>query len=682
VLGVTSVSGGAVSLIPGAAAWGLYKSTDGGVSWMFLHNGTADPTLCDTVDEANAAGTPCSVRGVRRVALDPSDPDIVYAGSYARGVWRSPDSGATWTQIKASLNAANANTRPELAVTTLPNGSTRMYVYEGHTGAGGQYSRLFRSDDVATGVPVFTNLTSNDPANPGYGTYNLCTGQCWYDSFVYTPPGHPDIVYAGGSYAYGESFSNKRGVVLSTDAGVTSTDMTMDGTDIYHPNGLHPDQHALVTNPSNPYQFFEVNDGGVMRSSGEFADVSTWCDDPNRNLADPRLSRCKQLLSRVPTKLESLNRGLPTLQFQSLSVSPFNVNLLQGGTQDNGTWQSNGNPVKWENTMIGDGGQSGFDAANPAFRFHTFFNATPDVNFSDGDIADWNWIADQIYFGGEPQAFYVPIISDPVASRTMFVGLGHVWRTKTWGMGASSLSDFRARCNEWFGTFDNFCGDWEPLGAVGYVPAPFPSLPNPATYAATRLTTAGALYGADRSGGYVVAVERASTDSATLWAATQPGRVFISKNADADPASAVTFTRLDPLSAIDPNRFVSGIHIDPANTNRAWISYTGFSDTTPTTPGHVFEVTYDPAAGTATWVDRSYDLDDIPINDIARDDVTGDLYAASDFGVFRLLAGAMSWGPAAPGMPNVEVAGLTIVSAQRKLYAATHGQSAWLLNLP
>jgi hypothetical protein len=55
-------------------------------------------------------------------------------------------------------------------------------------------------------------------------------------------------------------------LVLSTDAGVTATDMTMDGTDPIHPNGLHPDQHAMVTNPSNPFQFFEVNDGGVKGS--------------------------------------------------------------------------------------------------------------------------------------------------------------------------------------------------------------------------------------------------------------------------------------------------------------------------------------------------------------------------------------------------------------------------------
>jgi hypothetical protein len=689
VRGVSSVNGGGVAtMIPGAAAWGLYKSTDGGATWTFLHNGAADAAACDTVAEAIATGSPCSFQGVRRVALDPSNPDTVYAGSYARGVWRSTDAGATWTQIKTSLNPANTSMRPELAVTTLPDGSTRMYVHEG--ASGNPTSRLFRSDSVATGVPVFLNLSSSDVANPGYGTHNVCTGQCWYDSFVYTPAGYPDIVYVGGSYVYGEQFSNKRGVVFSTDAGVTSTDMTMDATDPLHPNGLHPDQHALVTNPNNPFQFFEVNDGGVMRSSGEFADVSSWCDGRNMNvpatndlaLRAARLARCRQLLSRVPTELVGLNLGLSTLQFQSVSVSPFNVNIVQGGTQDNGTWQTPGNPVKWENTMIGDGGQSGFDAANPAFRFHTFFNATPDVNFADGDIADWNWIADQIYFGGEPQSFYVPIISDPVVTRSMFVGLGHVWRTKTWGMGALDLAAFRERCNEWFGEFDDFCGDWLPLGATSYVPQAFPFLPAPGTYSATRLTASGALYGTDRAGGFVAAVERTSADTSTLWAATSTGRVFISKNADADPASAVAFRRLDRLATNDPGRFVSGIHVDPANPNRAWVSYSGFAAATPTTPGHVFEVTFDPASNTAAWVDRSYDLGDMPITDVVHDDVTGDLYAASDFGVFRLLAGAIAWGAAAPGMPNVEVPGLTIVAGERKLFAATHGLGAWLLNLP
>jgi hypothetical protein len=75
-------------------------------------------------------------------------------------------------------------------------------------------------------------------------------------------------------------------------------------------------------------------------------------------------------------------------------------------------------------------------------------------------------------------------------------------------------------------------------------------------------------------------------------------------------------------------------------------------------------------------------MSDIPVTDLVRDDVTGELYASNDFGVLRLGAGTTSWTLAAPGMPNVEVAGLTIVPSARLLYAATHGLSAWKLNLP
>jgi len=665
IRGVASVCcDGAVSFIPGAAKWGLYKSTDGGSTWTFVHNGSVDPTLCqgNTLEAGN--GTPCSPRGVRRVLFDPSDVNTIYAGSYARGVWRSIDGGATWIQIKASLNAASTTTRPELAVNTLPNGKTRMYIAEGNTGA--PFSRLFRSDDATAAAPVFLSLTSSNPANTGYGSFNYCEGQCWYDNFVTTPTGNPDVVYLGGSYAYNETggLSNGRGVVLSTDAGVSFTDMTMDATDAVHPNGIHPDQHFLVTNPNNPFQFWESSDGGVIRSSGSFADVSANCN--SRGLSATALARCQQLLSRVPTLLTSLNKGLRTLQFQSLSVNPSNVNDVQGGTQDNGTWESTGNPQKWTQTIFGDGGLSGFDVANSLFRFHTFAGPEPDVNFSGGDLADWNWIGDPFFITPEPAQFYFPIISDPKVSGTMYAGTGHVWRTKTHGVGAQSVSDFRANCNEFFGSFTVPCGDWAPLGTPG---------------ASGQLTGAG--FGPTRAGGNgVAAIARTPSDSSTLWAATSPGRVFVSKNADAEPASSVALARIDTLAANSPNRFVSGIYVDPANANHAWVSYSGFSATTPATPGHVFDVAYDPVAGTATWTDLSNDLGDIPATGIVRDDATGDLYVSTDFGVFLLPSGTTSWTLAAPGMPNVEVAGLTIVPGARKLYAATHGLGAWLLNLP
>jgi hypothetical protein len=643
--------------VPGAGQWGLYKSTNGGATWTFVHDGSANKSDCvGDLNEFNN-NDPCSPRGVRFVALDPSDSNTVYAASYARGVWRSNDAGATWTQIKASLNSAVIQTVPAIAVAALPNGKTRMYVYEGNNGT--DASRLFRSDDVATGAPAFQDLTSTSTANPGWAWFNLCGSQCWYDEFVYTPAGHPDMVYVGGSYSYGQSTANKRGVVLSTDAGATGTDMTFDGTDPVHPNALHPDQHALVTNPNNPFQFFETNDGGVMRSSGDLVDRSSWCD--SRDLSANSLTRCHQMLSSIPSELTSLNKGLTTLQFQSLSVSPFNVNILQGGTQDNGTWESDGNAVKWENTIIGDGGQSGFSVGDKSFRFHDYTDASPEVNFSGGDVADWIWIADPIYGLSPAAQFYTPEISDPVVAGTMFSGNGRsVYRTKTYGLGNMTLAEAQQHCNTWFGDFSVQCGDWAQAGS-------------------TRLTSAAL---GDRSGGAMAAIERATSDTSTAWAATTTGRVFISKNVDADPASAVMWTRLDDDSAGSPGRFVSGIYVDASNPNRAWISYSGFNVATPATPGHVFEVVYDPNTGTSTWTDRSYDLTDLPIDDVVRDDNTGDLYASTDFGVVMLASGTTSWTLAAPGMPNVEVAGLTIVPSARKLYAATHGLGAWSLNLP
>jgi hypothetical protein len=85
--------------------------------------------------------------------------------------------------------------------------------------------------------------------------------------------------------------------------------------------------------------------------------------------------------------------------------------------------------------------------------------------------------------------------------------------------------------------------------------------------------------------------------------------------------------------------------------------------------------------GTSTWTNLSHNLGDIPVTDLVRHDEEGDLYSASDFGVMRLANGSTTWGLAGDDMPNVEVAGLTIVQEEDELYAATHGLSAWMLDL-
>ena len=151
-----------------------------------------------------------------------------------------------------------------------------------------------------------------------------------------------------------------------------------------------------------------------------------------------------------------------------------------------------------------------------------------------------------------------------------------------------------------------------------------------------------------------------------------------SDNANA-AASSVTYTRLDNSAANAPRRDVTQIAVDPSNSNRAYIAYSGYNINTPATPGHVFRV--DRSGGTATWTDLSYNLDDLPVNGVALDSVTGDLYAGTDFGVMELPSGTTTWEMAASGMPMVDVTMLNIVPDSRVLYASTHGLGAWVLYL-
>ncbi|PYL07894.1 MAG: hypothetical protein DME33_08900, partial [Verrucomicrobia bacterium] len=296
-----------------------------------------------------------------------------------------------------------------------------------------------------------------------------------------------------------------------------------------------------------------------------------------------------------------------------------------------------------------------------AQRFNTFFANYTDANFRNGDPSKWVVISGPLF--AEVSAFYKPIIADPVVAGTIFLGEQSVWRTQDWGGDQTFLE---LNCPEFTTPGDQpGCGDFVKIG--NGVPS-------------TDLTSA--LWG-DRSLGTVAQVARSSTDSNTMWAATSTGRVFFTSNADA-AAGSVVWERLDSSSSVDPGRFVSGITIDPANPNHAWLSYSSYSSLTTETPGHVFEVTRT-APSTATWTSLDSPggtpFPDFPATGIARDS-NGDLYVSNDWGVLFLANGGASWVPAGTGLPMVEVAGLTIVPSARLLYAATHGRSAWRLRLP
>jgi len=640
VRGISETDGGATSNPPIAVAFGVYKSTDGGATFV------------------NVSGAEGSARGVNEVRVDPNSGSVYYASFLGAGVWRSSNAGASWTQIKNPLNTpnnANNTDRSEFALANV-GGTTRMYVGQG--ASGGPQARFYRTNNAQTATNAsFVDMTTAQ-------NINYCEGQCWYDNVVYSPAGNPDVVYLMGSFDYGQDHgpSNARAVLLSTDGGATWSDLTQDSSP-QHADFTHPDQHAIVTNPSNPFQYWEGSDGGVVRSDGTFGDVSSKCDQRGLNASAD--AYCKSLLFRVPGQLSQVNKDFSTLQFQSLSTSSKRPgNNLMGGTQDNGTWQLTGSNVVASQIMYGDGGQSGFSAADDGLRFNTFTGQANDVNFRKGDPTKWVVATGAILSSPEGSYFYPPIVADPNPANggTIFQGSFSVWRTQDW---AGNRDYLEANCSEFTTSAANpACGDFVPIGPAG----------------ATDLTSAA--YGGTRRGGAVSAIRRSPDpgNTGTVWVSTGAGRVFISDNSDA-PASSVVWTRIDNTSTSSPGRFPAAIAVDPANPHHAWIAYSGYNGNTPAQPGHVFDVTWNGATATFVSLDGT-SFPNLPANGVAHDDVNGDLYVSTDFGVLRLANASTAWTVAGSGLPMVEVPALTIIPSARLLYAATHGRSAWVLQLP
>jgi hypothetical protein len=667
VRGVSAVAGGAVSLAPDAAPWGLWKSTDGGQHFTFVWDGHG------------------SVRGVNHAEFDPTH-NTIYAAAFGEGIWRSTDGGSTWEQVFATQDPTNTSARSEFALNWV-DGHTRIYVGDGGSEIGTDAFGLptsntgvYRADSIDTkSASELTNgttdagyesLTSSDPTDPKWGTYDYCEGQCWYDNYVVSPAGHPDDVYVGGSFDYNlYSFAeNGKAVLLSTDAGEHWSDQTRDNGD---PTvGIHPDQHALAVDPANPLIFFEGSDGGMVHSSGELTDGTANCPVISPTKASHVFEvACDNLLANVPTRISTMNAGLSTLQFGGIATRGSTV---FGGTQDNGTWLGTaGNPA-WTQTIYGDGGVPAFDATNTSFLLNEFYDWYTDGNFQNGNPTKWVILSGPFFNpDGSPKEgseFYKPQIGDPVVSGTFFVGLQSVWRTQDFG---GNQADLEKNCPEFTTSgAKQGCGDFVQLGS-------------PSDLGSTT-------YGSDRSGGFVAALARASSDHSTLWAATSTGRVFVSQNADDPTASAVTFTRIDNTSTAAPNRFVSGIVVDPSNPDRAWISYTGYNENTPSTPGHVFQVEFDATTGKATFTaldgNGAQAIGDLPVTALARNPSTGDLYVGTDFGVLANTANGAGkingpWKPLANGLPQVEISDLKFDQSTSTLYAGTHGRAIWQVSL-
>jgi hypothetical protein len=513
-------------------------------------------------------------------------------------------------------------------------------------------------------------LSSDSTTQPGFTSRRMCGAQCFYDLVVASPPSQPDTVIVGGQLH--SSFGDP--TIRSTDAGVSFSTFAADGQPTR--GDSHVDVRAVVFHPRDPNIAWVGSDGGVVRNDGSFVDIRSRAS----SICGTSIA-CQTLLAAVPSRLFFLNKGLQTLQFYNVSIDPADPLRRQiGGLQDNSTvWQDgSGSRLNWKTLFpAGDGtSASGFHPTNAAILFASFQSNNYFTNFRNGDANSWVRTGDPFRVAAERESITQStgrqfITFDKARPDTQFTAFQHVWRTQANGGPQAFLE---ANCRFSGGTASLVCGDWVPLGVAW--PFDAGSTPDSASRKPGDLTSD--FYGTDRTAGLVVAAERTPADTGTLWAATNMGRLFVAKNADG-PAAAVQFTRIDTPGT--PNRFVTRIVVDRANPNVAYVSYSGFNALTPSTPGHVFRVEYNPATQQAAFFSIDYDLGDQPINVIAYDDVAGDLYAGTDFGPLVLRNGTGHWEGAGGGFPESLMVDLRIDPERRLLVAATHGLGIFYLDL-
>jgi hypothetical protein len=683
MLGMTAVRGGQ-SQITGypQPRVGLYKTENGGTTWSLIWVPPFAPNVPANPDRT--AGQGDTMIGVRWVKLDPRNPKIVYASAWNNAIHRSaPSLERGDASFKPVFGIVGRGGFQDLAMFDLTEyrGHTRVYVYNGTQSAESQgLYRLDNADvpaeEMATpsgANPVNTGawraLSSNDDNDVGSLSRTICGSQCFYDLVVATPKGRPDTVLIGGVVNRGGE-----NTLRSTDGGERFHAISVDTQPT--PGRSHVDVRAIVFHPRNPDIAFVGSDGGVVRNDGTFGNAAGV-----RCAGQPPTSPCGVLYSSTPARLYFLNRGLQTLQFYNVAVDPrAPLQRLLGGLQDNGTvWQDGiGTPGIWKSVFpFGDGtSASGFHPSRPGVLFASFQSNRYFVNFANGELARWVRIDDPIRAANERATITSStgrqfLSFDEVNPDTQFTGFQHVWRTKNNGGAAAFLE---ANCRFSGGTTAQICGDWIPLG----VAFPFQAGSNPESASRRPGDLTGDAYGSDRSGGVIVAADRSALDAGTLWAATSAGRLFVTKNADANGPD-VTFTRID--TPLMPNRFVTRIVPDRTDPNAAFISYSGFNALTPASPGHVFRAVFNPSSRLAAFTLLDRDLGDLPINTLAVDDARGDIYAGTDFGVFVLRRGSTAWELAGVGFPEALVVDLEFVPTQRVLVAATHGLGIFYLTL-
>jgi len=372
---------------------GLFRSLDGGTNWTMLASAGTMGSRCSgiVVVSGSTALTPAVIHwtgnfGYKRsinggtswttpisdscssLSVDPSNSQRVYVAVKGIGISRSVNGGVDFTTLSGGLPVTGFGRIVLAQSISTPDVLYAVFVDAASTSG---LLGLYRTGD---GGGTWTKLVN---------TPNFPFPQGWYDISIGVDPTNSNHLYCGGVRPSSSTLGPFAGVIESTNAGQSWTEISGSGGQI------HPDQQCIAFGADNTPWF--GCDGGVWRRVG-----STW-------------SNC--------------NATLCAIQNYTISEHPNNANRVMTGTQDVGSAGTSSGAIAWPQIVSGDGGYGAYlqDVYTTLFTTYIYL----EVYRTTGTSAPLNISGP---WSDDPREWISPLVTDANGGLTLYGGTNRLWR--------------------------------------------------------------------------------------------------------------------------------------------------------------------------------------------------------------------------------------------------------------